>query len=87
MQLKYDNTIKILKECNEEFAQFMHNMIRTYITVPGTYSDELAGIVVLRTGDVTLKNATVNGDLVAGDHLTIYQMGCNDFLRDCHSHF
>ncbi len=51
----------------EEFAQFMHNMIRRYITSPGTYKDSMEGIVVLRTGNVTLESATVNGDLVAGD--------------------
>ncbi len=51
----------------EEFAQFMHNAIRTYITKEGTYKENLEGIVVLRTGDVTLEGLTVTSDLVLGD--------------------
>ena len=27
------------------------------------------------------------GNLVAGNHLTVYQVGSDDFLCDCHSHF
>ncbi len=51
----------------EEFAQVMYSTIKKYITVAGTYTDELPGITVLRVGNVTLNNATVKGDLVVGD--------------------
>jgi len=51
----------------EEFAQFMHNAIRTYITKPGTYTDDLEGITVIRVGNVVLKNLTNTSDLIIGD--------------------
>ncbi len=51
----------------EEFAQLMHNSIRTYITKAGTYTDDLDGIVVVRVGDVTLKGLKNSSDLVIGD--------------------
>ncbi len=51
----------------EEFAQLMHNAIRTYITKSGTYKNDIEGIAVVRVGDVELKSLTVSGDLVIGD--------------------
>lgn len=51
----------------EEFAQLMHNSIRTYITKPGVYTEDLEGITVIRVGDVTLKGLTNTSDLVIGD--------------------
>ncbi|MBR3942981.1 MAG: InlB B-repeat-containing protein [Clostridia bacterium] len=50
----------------EEFAQVMHNMIKRYITTPGTYAEVLPGITVVRCGGVTV-TGTVQGDLVIGD--------------------
>ena len=51
----------------EEFAQLMYNTIRKYITEPGTYTEDMEGIVVLRVGGVTMKNLSVTSDLVVGD--------------------
>ncbi len=51
----------------EEFAQIMHNAIRTYIFTSGTYTQDMEGITVIRTGDVTIKNLTNTSDLVVGD--------------------
>ena len=51
----------------EEFAQFMHNAIRTYITKPGTYTDDLEGITVVRVGEVVLKDFKNTSDLIIGD--------------------
>ena len=51
----------------EEFAQVMYTTIKKYITEAGTYDEDLEGIVVLRTGDITLDGVTVSGDLVVGD--------------------
>ncbi len=51
----------------EEFAQLMHNAIRSYITKPGTYTKDVPGITVIRVGDVHLKNFTNTSDLVVGD--------------------
>ena len=65
-----DETGKLNPKANitrEEFAQFMHNMIKTYITAPGTYNADLQGITVIRTGGITLKGFINTSDLVAGD--------------------
>ena len=65
-----DETGKLNPKANitrEEFAQFMHNMIKTYITAPGTYDADLQGITVIRTGGITLKGLINTSDLVAGD--------------------
>ncbi len=51
----------------EEFAQLMYMTIRRYITQPGTYTEDMDGIVVLRCGNVTLKDMYIEGDLVVGD--------------------
>ncbi len=51
----------------EEFAQVMYNTIKRYITSTGVYGGTLEGITVVRTGNVTLRNASVSGDLVIGD--------------------
>lgn len=49
-----------------EFAQVFHNIIGTYLTEEGTYSESFTGNVLIRTGDVTLSNLTVDGDLILG---------------------
>ena len=51
----------------EEFAQFMYNTIRTYITKEGTYTKDLTGITVLRVGNVILEDINNTSDLVLGD--------------------
>lgn len=51
----------------EEFAQVMYTTIKRYITEAGTYSEDMQGIVVLRTGKVSLLNMSVTSDLVVGD--------------------
>ena len=49
-----------------EFAQIFHNIIGSYITVKGTYDKDIKGSVLIRTDDVTLKDMTVDGDLIVG---------------------
>lgn len=51
----------------EEFAQFMYNAVRTYITKSGTYSANLEGITVIRVGGVTLNGLNATSDIVLGD--------------------
>jgi len=51
----------------EEFAQVMHNAIRTYIAKPGTYTADMEGITVIRVPDVTVKDLENTSDLVIGD--------------------
>ena len=50
-----------------EFAQVMDNLIKNYIKLPGTYTDDFNGNVMINAAGVTLKNLTVNGDLIIGD--------------------
>ena len=52
----------------QELAQLFHNMFRTYISEEGEYNKVAAeGSVIVRSKDVTLKDVTVNGDLVLAD--------------------
>ena len=49
-----------------EFAQIFHNIIGTYIVSKGTYDKDIKGSVLIRTDEVTLKDMTVDGDLIVG---------------------
>ncbi len=51
----------------EEFAQLMYNAIRSYISTAGTITEVSQGNVLVNVAGVTLKNLTVNGDLIIGD--------------------
>ncbi|MBR2404039.1 MAG: S-layer homology domain-containing protein [Clostridia bacterium] len=51
----------------EEFAQIMHNIIKTYYTTPGEFKQSGAASSLIRTSGVTLSNVTINGDLIIGD--------------------
>lgn len=50
-----------------EFAQIFYNIIRTYITAPGTYEKDHEGNLLIRCADVTLKDLTIDGDLILGN--------------------
>lgn len=51
-----------------EFAVVMDNLVKEYITQPGTVTQVAAGgNVLVRSEGVTLKNLTVKGDLIIGD--------------------
>ena len=49
-----------------EFAQIFYNIIGTYIVSNGTYDKDINGSVLIRTDEVTLKDMTVDGDLIIG---------------------
>ena len=49
-----------------EFAQIFHNIIGTYIVSKGTYDKDIKGSVLIRPDEVTLKDMTVDGDLIIG---------------------
>ena len=51
----------------EEFAQIMHNIIKTYIVTPGNHTYAGPDSTLIRTGGVTLSNVTIEGDLILGD--------------------
>ena len=50
-----------------EFAQFMHNIFKTYFVTAGTYSSTGADSSLIRHENINLSNLTVPGDLVIGD--------------------
>ena len=50
-----------------EFCQLFYNVLQTYIIEAGTYSKNMDGNVLIRSKDVTLKDMTVNGDLIIGN--------------------
>lgn len=51
----------------EEFAQIMHNIVKTYHITSGTHTYAGPDSTLIRTGGVTLSNVTVEGDLILGD--------------------
>ena len=50
-----------------EFAQVMYNIIKQYIKTPGEYTKVADGNIMVSVPGVTLKNVTINGDLIIGD--------------------
>lgn len=50
-----------------EFAQVFYNIIRQYIVKSGSFSGSLEGNLLIRTGDVTLKDTKIDGDLIIGN--------------------
>ncbi len=51
----------------EEFAQIMHNIIKTYYVSAGTYSKAGKDSSLIRTSGVILRDVTIEGDLIIGD--------------------
>ena len=49
-----------------EFAQLFHNIIGTYITTSGTYTQDYDGNLLVRTDGVTLRDLAIDGDLILG---------------------
>lgn len=52
-----------------EFAQVMCNLVGTYVSMPETVTQTEAGNLMVRTAGATLRDLTVDGDLVLGDGL------------------
>ncbi len=50
-----------------EFAQVWHNVISQYIVKEGSYDGSLKGNLLIRAANVTLKDATIEGDLIIGN--------------------
>lgn len=50
-----------------EFAQVMDNLVKVYIKQAGTYTMVNKGNVMINVPNVTLKDITINGDLIIGD--------------------
>ncbi len=65
-----DNLSNINPQSNisrEEFAQIMHNIVKTYFSASGDYNTVTKGSVVIRVPDVNLSNMIIEGDLILGD--------------------
>ncbi len=50
-----------------EFAQIMYMIVGSYISSSGEYSNNINGNLVVSSDNVTLKNATIDGDLIVAD--------------------
>lgn len=50
-----------------EFAVIMNNLIKEYITNPGTVNEVPSGNLMVTVGGVTFEDVTINGDLIIGD--------------------
>ncbi len=50
-----------------EFAKIMDNLVKVYIKEAGTYTSLSKGNVMINVPNVTLKDVTVEGDLIIGD--------------------
>lgn len=50
-----------------EFAQIICNIVNDYITVQGVVEESFDGSVIVREGNVTLKNLKIDGDLIIAD--------------------
>ncbi len=50
-----------------EFASVMDKLVKTYVDTPGEYTSFPDGSVVIRCQGVTVKNATVKGNLIIGE--------------------
>ncbi len=54
-----------------EFAQLMHNIFKSYIKTPGTYTSDVDGSVIISSDGVTLKNCAVKGDIIISEGVVI----------------
>lgn len=61
-----------------EFAQFMHNMFKTYYSAAGTYETAGANSAMINAKDVNLKGITVEDDLVIGDGADLSEINLTD---------
>lgn len=50
-----------------DFAQVMYNMVSVYLSAGDTYTDAVDGNMVINAPGVTLKGATISGDLIIGE--------------------
>lgn len=61
-----------------EFAVVMDNLVKTYISEPGTFSELPEGNVVVRCSDVVLDGVSVAGDLIVGDGVEANKITISD---------
>lgn len=54
-----------------EFAQLMFNLVKGYVNTPGQYDTVAEGNVMINVPGVTLKDVTIDGDLIIGEGVGI----------------
>lgn len=63
-----DNTIRPQNSLTrEQMAQIIYNIFRKYVNTAGTYTGDEAGNVMINVPEVTIKDASISGDLIIGD--------------------
>ena len=51
----------------EQMAQILYNIFQKYVNTAGTYTGDEAGNVMVNVPEVTIKDASISGDLIIGD--------------------
>ena len=64
-----------------QFAVLMDNLVKTYITEPGTYSEFSDGNIMIKSENVTLKNVTTDDYIIIADGVKETEEGIN--FVDC----
>ena len=63
-----DNTIRPQNSLTrEQMAQILYNIFQKYVKTAGTYTGDEAGNVMVNVPEVTIKDASISGDLIIGD--------------------
>lgn len=63
-----DNTIRPQNSLTrEQMAQIIYNIFQKYVNTVGTYTGDEAGNVMVNVPEVTIKDASISGDLIIGD--------------------
>lgn len=63
-----DNTIRPQNSLTrEQMAQILYNIFQKYVKTAGTYTGDEAGNVMINVPEVTIKDASISGDLIIGD--------------------
>lgn len=63
-----DNTIRPQNSLTrEQMAQILYNIFQKYVNTAGTYTGDEAGNVMVNVPEVTIKDASISGDLIIGD--------------------
>lgn len=64
-----------------QFAVLMDNLVKTYITEPGTYSEFEDGNIMIKTENVTLENVTTDDYIIISDGVQETEEGIN--FKNC----
>ena len=60
-----------------QFAVLMDNMVKTYISEPGTYTDLGEGNIMIKSPSVTIENLTTDNNIIISDGVAETEEGIN----------